>query len=236
MTKLSKESFIPLFGTWWPRIEKFFDAGGFDKIYERLKSDSKRGVLTAPLSSNVFRCFSETPIDEVKVVMCGLSPYHTFYNNLPIADGILMSCSITKKLQPSLLKFYEELERTMNNGEECSRNPDLRYLCKEGVLMLNSSLTTSYMKAGNHCEMWEPFMKYLFEEVLNTNGIPMIFLGKESAKLKRYVFPFTWIFELTHPAYASYQNIDWFSDDVFNKINKILHDNNKNSIQWMKTN
>jgi uracil-DNA glycosylase len=236
-TKLNWELFKPLFGTYSERFKGFFDDGGFDKIYERLKFDSLRGKSIAPLSSQVFRCFQETPIDNVKVIMCGYAPYHTFYNNMPVADGLLMSCSNTKKLQPSLEKFYNSMEKDLCNGLGLNmiREPDLTYLAKEGILMLNASLSTEKGKPGSHSEIWEPFMKFLFEEVLLTNGIPVVFLGREAAKLKRYVFPFTWIFELTHPAAAAYSSGDWNSENVFKDVNRILKDNNGDTISWFKT-
>ena len=249
-TKLDWELFKPLFGEWAQKFEPFFQNSGFDKIYEKLKTDSARGKRIAPLSENVFRCFKETPPNEVRVIIAGFCPYHTFTGwgkklipgeenesrIIPVADGLCMSCSVTNRLQPSLLKFYEEMERELNNGEESLRNPDLSYLARDnGVLLLNSSLTVEEGKPGSHQEIWKDFMKFLFEEVLITNGIPVIFLGREAAKLKSYVMPFTWIFELIHPAASAYSSSDWNSERMFKKVNKILHDNNQNSIQWIQT-
>ena len=46
-TKLNWEKFKPYFGTWASKIKPFFDSGGFDPIYERLKEDSRRGIAIA---------------------------------------------------------------------------------------------------------------------------------------------------------------------------------------------
>jgi uracil-DNA glycosylase len=232
---LNWENFEPLLGTWAPRFKKFFDDEKFDPIYAFLKKESRRGILISPKSENVFKAFEKTPIDDVKCVMVGLSPYHTFYNNEPIADGLCMSCSITKKLQPSLVNFYEAMERELNSGIPSTRPPDLSYLAEQGVLLLNAALTTSRGKPGNMVDLWEPFMKHLFEKVLITNGIPVVFLGKEASKLKRYVFPFTWIFELSHPASAAYSGTDWDSEGMFKAVNKIVKETNNNIIQWIQT-
>ena len=247
-SKLNWSSFEPLFGSWANKIKPFFDNSGFDPIYERLKSDSARGKCIAPLSNNVFRCFQETPFEELRVIICGLCPYHTFTgwgskldpNNskeskiVPVADGLALSCSVTKRLQPSLLQWYMAAEKELNNGEESKRDPDLLFLAKQGVLLLNTALTVEEGKPLSHNSLWEPFMKYLFEEVLITNGIPIILLGKEASKMTRYIMPFTWVFEVSHPASASYQNIQWDSKGVFISCNKILKDNNQNSIQWIQ--
>ena len=253
-TKLNWDLFSPMFGeSWSPRFKRFFDEGGFDPIYEKLKSITARGKRVAPLSSNVFRCFKETSFDEVKIILCGFCPYHTFagWSNrflpnanvdnpskiFPVADGLALSCSSTGRLQPSLAMFYEALEQDIGKGLVLGmiKDPDLLYLAKQGVLLLNSSLTVEEGKPGSHQALWDPFMKYLFEEVLVTNGVPIILLGKEAQKLKRYIMPFTWIFELSHPATASYNNTQWSSEGVFTKVNELIHDSNNNHIQWIKT-
>jgi len=253
-TKLNWSLFEPLFGeTWAPRFKSFFMAGGFDPIYERLKSDTARGKRVAPLSSNVFRCFKETPFDELKTIVCGISPYHTFagWSNrflpnanvdspskiFPVADGLALSCSSTGRLQPSLEQWYYACEQDIGKGLVLNmvKDPDLTFLAKQGVLLLNAGLSVEEGKPCSHNSLWEPFMKYLFEEVLVTNGVPIILLGKEASKLKRYIMPFTWIFELVHPAAASYQNIQWDSKGTFSAVNKILKDNNGETISWFKT-
>lgn len=191
-TTLNWSSFEPLFGSWADKFKPFFLSGGFDNTYERLKFDSARGKNIAPLPSNVFRCFKETPIDNVRAVLLGYCPYHTFTgwtnrflpgNNVekesrivPVADGLCLSCGITKRLQPSLIKWYDEIDRIYETT--CYREPDLSFLAKQGLLMLNASLSVEEGKPGSHATLWEPFMKFLFEDVLITNGIPVVFLGK----------------------------------------------------------
>jgi len=231
-SKLNKEAFSPLFGTWWPKIERFFDGGGFDPIYEFLKKEGARGKTLVPSSSNTFRCFIETPIDETLVVMCGISPYHTLRGTTIIADGLLMGCSLTGYMQPSLKIFYETLEREMYRGEYFVKNPDVRYLCKQGVLMFNASLTTEARKAGRHLEIWKPFIKYLFEEVISVMGVPVIFLGKDAAELKKYLF-FSHIFEISHPASAAYTNSDWNAEGTFKVVNKLLKERHNTEIKWL---
>jgi len=228
------ETFEPKFGTWARKFKPFFDSGGFDPIYEFLKSESKRGKRIAPLSINTYRAFLETPFDEVKAVMVGMCPYHTWRNDTPVADGLLMG-SVTGILQPSLEKFYESIERELYLGLNLNyvKNPDISYLAKNGVLLLNAGLTVELNKAGSHNEIWEPFMKYLFEEVLDVLRVPIIFLGKEATKIERYVAPFTWTFKVSHPASASYVGSEWDSEGVFKKVNKILKDTNNETIDWL---
>ena len=146
-----------------------------------------------------------------------------------------MGCSVTEKLQPSLQQFYNALEQDLYNGLNLriNKHPDVSYLAQQGVLMLNAALTTEMNKAGSHLTIWEPFIRYVFENAIAPSGVPVVFLGKEASKFKRYMAPFTWAFELTHPASAAYKNTDWDSEGVFTKVNRILIDNKKCPINWL---
>ncbi len=175
--------------SWHAKVRPFIESEQCDKIYEFLKKESKRGKKIAPLSSNVFRAFRETSLDNLKVVMMGMCPYHTSIGGEYVADGLLMGCSITGKLQPSLEQFYKAIERELYEDVKHEKTPDVRYLASQGVLMLNAALTTEINKAGSHIALWEPFTRYLFENVLDTAGVPIIFLGKDAAKYERYVPP-----------------------------------------------
>lgn len=223
--------------SWHSKIRPFIESDECDHIYELLKAESRRGKKISPISSNVYRCFLETPYDEMKVIMMGICPYHTLKSGAPIADGLLMGCSVTEKLQPTLEQFYNALEKDVANGLSLSmiKDPDVSYLAHQGVLMLNAALTTEINKAGSHINLWEPFIKYLFEHVFDVTGVPIIFLGKEASRYKRYVTPFTWTFELTHPSIAAYKNTEWDSLGAFTAVNKILKDNNDFTINWIKT-
>ena len=166
----------------------------------------------------------------------GLSPYHTFYKGEPVADGLMLSCSITGRLQPSLDKFYDAIETSLFKGLSLTmrRSPDLSYLANQGVMLLNASLTTEANKPGSHLKIWEPFMKYLLMDVFFGSNVPIVFLGKEASKYSSYAPPFTWTFTLSHPASAAYNETDWDCEDVFRKLNKILHDRNGEKIEWIK--
>ena len=227
-----KHQFHP---SWRAKMRPFIESEECDKIYAFLKAESKRGKRVAPLSMHVWRCFFETPLDNLKVVMVGLCPYHTLKNDAPVADGLLMGCSITGKLQPTLEQFYAGIEKEFYNGLNVNYIPDpeVYYLSNQGVLMLNAALTTEINKAGSHLDVWEPFIKYLFEEVINSLGVPIIFLGKDAAKYKKYTGIFAHVFELSHPASASYKNTEWDTEGVFSKVDVLLEENNGFTVQWL---
>jgi len=220
--------------SWHDKMRPFIESEECDKIYAYLKKEGGRGKKIAPLSSNTFRCFKETPLTELKVVMMGMCPYHTERDDQPVADGLLMGCSVTGKLQPSLEQFYGGIERELHKGLNLKydKNPDVSYLAKQGVLMINAALTTEMNKAGSHIALWEPFVKHFFQ-CIETEGAPIIFLGKDAAKYKKYVAPFKWVFTVSHPASASYKNTEWDTEGVFGAVNKVLKDNNNFNIVWL---
>jgi uracil-DNA glycosylase len=216
-------------------MRPFIESDQCDKIYAYLKAESKRGKKVAPISMNVWRCFKETSLDDLKVVVMGMCPYHTFKNDLPVADGLLMGCSVTEQVQPSLDQFYGAMEREFYDGLNLSiiKNPDVSFIAHQGVLMLNAALTTEMNKAGSHIEIWEPFIKYLFEEIINHLGVPIVFLGKDAARYKKYTGIFTHVFEVSHPASASYKGTEWDTEGVFTKVNRLLEENNGFSVHWL---
>ena len=221
--------------SWHAKMQPFIESEACDNIYKFLKAESQRGKKIAPVSADTYKAFKLTKLDDLKVVMLGMCPYHTFKNGIPVADGLLMGCSNTGIAQPSLDQFYSAVERELYDGLALTyRKPaDVSYLAEQGVLMFNAALTTEMNKAGSHIAIWEPFTRYVFENILYYTGVPVIFLGKDAAKFSKYLPPMSWSLTLSHPASASYKNIDWDSEGVFKQVNKILKQNNGYSISWL---
>jgi len=79
-------------------------------------------------------------------------------------------------------------------------------------------------------------MKHVFENAIAPSKVPVVFLGKEASKFKRYMAPLTWSFELSHPASASYKNTDWNTDKTFSKLNRMMLDDRQEYINWLNQN
>lgn len=235
-SKLNWESFEYKFGSWAEKIKPFFFQGGFDSIYEELKKIAKRGKKILPSSEVTFRAFEECPINEVKLILMGACPYHSMKEDIIIADGLCLSCGNTNYPQPSLDYFLSSIEKELYNGlcVPCNKKFDLSYLStNEGVLLLNAGLTVEYMKPMSHNSIWEPFMKYLFENVFDTLGVPVVLMGNDAQKLEKYINPFTTILKVPHPASAAYKNEDyWDSKGLFQELDQILMYRHGKGINW----
>lgn len=236
--KIPFENIQEKLGEWAKYFIPFWEKGGFDRIYDKLKQDSAKRKKILPKSENTFRMFKEVSPDNVKVIQIFQDPYSSVIGNTVISNGIALDCSNTNKLQPSLNLWYSGLKDCYFPEEDVKfdKNPSLEHYYRQGVLFLNSSYTVELNKPGSHKDLWKEFNEHLIEIFnLNFNGIPVILYGKEAQKLERYFVPFNFhIFSVEHMAAAAHQNREWKHENVFKKIDIILNDNNKEKINWFK--
>lgn len=225
-------------GDWGPKLKPFIESKECDELYTFLKEEKRRGRKICPYWENTFRAFKETPYKDLKVVFILQDPYNRISSQgIMISDGVAMSCKNTGKLQPSLEKFYEAVEDDVFKGMNLNmiRNPDLTFLCNQGIMMTNTALTVEKDKPTSHGEAWKPFMKYMFEEVYSkyNNGLIFVLAGKQSQYFARYINPLQhYIIEVEHPAFAARKERKWRHDGLFSKINKILKENNNYEPIW----
>ena len=221
--------------SWHGKMQPFIESEECDKIYTFLKTESKAGKKLAPLSGNTFRAFKETPMNEMNCVMMGSHPYSSLNaEGHAIADGLLMSCEGKGNLTPTLSKFYDGLEKEFYDGFNLNliKVTDTSYLSKQGVLMLNSSLTVEIGKPGSHNNIWQPFIAYLYDKIINYTGVPTIFLGEASPNIK-YCSKNTENFIISDPNSVSIGNV-WDTQGIFSKASQIIWGNNKETIEWLQ--
>lgn len=232
---LDWNKFAPLFGTWAPKIKPFFDNCGFDPIYSFLRGQAQAGKQIAPASMHTYRAFKETPLDELLCVIVCQDPYFKFVNGSPVASGVAMDCSITARPQPTLQHFYDGIETELFDGLNLNyiNTYDLSYLTSQGVLLLNAALTVEKDKPGSHVTIWQPFTTFLLKEVIGPTGVPILFLGKEAAKLAPLVEKTNHVYKLSHPASAAYTGNKWDTKGTFTQMSRDIYKNNKESILWL---
>lgn len=202
------------------------------KVLENCVEDGQR--FTPPLKQ-VFRAFMECPYDKTNVIMMGQDPYP----QIGVADGIAFSCGNTKKPEASLRYIFNNVNKTvyMDKKDVKTFDPDLTRWSKQGVLMLNTSLTTEIDKPGKHIKIWDPFTKYLIDMLNATDKeFVWVLMGKhaqENEDLIDNILNNTKILKCSHPASAIYKkDVEWDSNDVFNQVNDALKLTNKPKITW----
>jgi uracil-DNA glycosylase len=214
---------------WGNKLKLFVLSDDFYKILERLMIESNANKKFTPTIKHLFKAFEECPYDELKVVIVGQDPYP----KEGVADGIAFSCSKTEhpsQVQPSLRYIHKALDA---EGLEHFHTYNLKDWANQGILMLNTALTTTIGTPGAHTDLWEPFMKFLFEVLNEQKGLVYIFMGKVAQSWRSHINQEdNYIFTCSHPASAAYSQGDWYSNGVFKNADKIVKENFNYNIKW----
>lgn len=215
----------------WGRVLKsFIFSGDFDNIITQLARLSLDGKRFTPTLKQMFRAFEECPLTDLKVVIVNQDPSPNFGS----ADGIALSCGNDGNLESPLKFMLEEINRTVYKGHEESKDIDLARWSQQGILMLNTALTTTVNKPGQHYAIWQPFMAYLFDYLTwNVNGLVYIYLGKKASEWSDAVNDNNYKFFVSNPISASYDKDQaWDSENVFIKTSEIIQNNYNVKIIW----
>lgn len=215
---------------WAVKLRSFIYSSDFDNIIKQLARLSTDGKRFTPKLSQMFRAFEECPVSELKVVIVGQDPYPQF----GVADGIAFSCGNTKQAETSLKYMLDEINRHVYKGHPGSLDPDLTRWSNQGVLMLNTALSTTVGKTGQHYSIWKPFLAYLFDYLTwNVNGLVYVYMGKEAKLWADAVNENNYKAFVSHPASAAYAGSNtWDSQNVFNETNRILENQYGTKIIW----
>lgn len=193
-----------------------------------------------PEKENVFKAFKSCPYKDLKVVILGQDPYPQkgYATGLAFANpdnGLVMSTSL-QLIYERLFKDYPyddygELPFDICYGFGFDRT--LESWAKQGVLLLNSSLTVIENKIGSHSNIWYPFIKELLTNLSEINcGIIYLLFGNEAKVFKSFINTNSnYVLEYYHPAYFARNNKE-FECDGFIKTNQILKQNNNLKINW----
>jgi uracil-DNA glycosylase len=220
---------------WHDLLKGFLVSEDFVTIIKTLEGLVNEDIRFTPPLRMIFRAFSECPLDKLKVIVVGQDPYP----QLGVADGIAFSCGNTGKPEASLRYIHRAIAKTVyDNDNTKDLNVDLVEWSRQGVLMLNTSLTTEVGKIGKHFAIWDPFVKYLID-MLNSRSInaekPIVwaFLGKKAQELEDLLDDSQIILRASHPASAAYAREKmWDCNDIFNKINSELDGLGSTKILW----
>lgn len=214
---------------WSHKLKPFLFSGDFDNILIELIKLSEEGKNFTPTIKDIFKAFEECPYDELKVIIIGQEPYI----NIGSADGIAFSCSNNPRIETSLRFMLDEVNKTIYGGNNLSIDPNLKRWSNQGMLLLNSTLTSEIGKSGQHYELWKPFMAYLFD-LLNHNKNKLIYLyiGKQAQEWTDSIDS-NYKFLVTHPINPdSLNNKEWNTDNVFLKIQYLVTENYGYIINW----
>ncbi len=214
---------------WLPFLHSEKEKPYFQSILNVLKEAKAQGKTIYPKAEDRFNAYSFTPLSQVKVVILGQDPYHGEGQ----AHGLAFSVQKGVKIPPSLQNIYKELETDIEGFIPPSHG-NLEYWAKQGVFLLNTSLSVEAHQAGSHSSIgWQQFTDATIKEI-NNIGEHVVFIlwgshaQKKSALIdqKKHL-----VLESPHPSpLSSYRG--FLGCKHFSKTNRYLVEHGKLPIDW----
>lgn len=213
--------------SWQSKLTEEFSKPYFIKLTQFIKNEYKTKKI-CPQAKFIFKAFDDCPFDNVKVVILGQDPYHT----KGLANGLAFSANSDNRVPPSLQNIYKEIHADI--GTPISNSPDLTRWAKQGVLLLNATLTVQEGLAGSHQQKgWEEFtdaiIKILSEK--KTNLVFMLWGAYAQKKGELINTDRHLVLKSAHPSpFSVYRG--FFGNKHFSKANHYLQEHNKVVINW----
>lgn len=182
-----------------------------------------------PEKANVFAAFDFCSFDDVKVVIIGQDPYH----GVGQANGLCFSVHDGISHPPSLINIFKEIETDL--GIAYPESGDLSRWAKQGVLLLNATLTVRAHEAGSHQKKgWEQFTDAVIASISQQKEDVVFLLWGGYAKKKGAKIDKKKHHVLTsgHPSPLSANRGFWFGNKHFSQTNEFLIQKNLPVINW----
>ena len=215
---------------WKKLLNEEFHKDYFSNIVELLRNERESKQLIYPPGSLIFNAFNLTDFKDVKVVILGQDPYH----GAGQANGLAFSVQQGIKPPPSLLNIYKEIEADLGVNMP-KNNGDLTSWAKQGVLLLNASLTVRADQPNSLAGIgWHHFTDAVIK-ILSSKKEHLVFvLWGNFAKQKMELIDKTKHLILTsqHPSPLSAHR-GFHGNSHFSSINEYLTQHGISPINWL---
>ena len=219
---------VDIEASWKQHLEGEFTKPYFAQLTESVRNEY-RNSLCFPPGKLVFNAFNLCPFDKVKVVILGQDPYHEQGQ----AMGLSFSVPEGIMLPPSLQNIYKEIQNDL--GKPIPTSGDLTRWAKQGVLLLNATLTVRAHIANSHQTLgWANFTDAAIE-ALNAHREHVVFMlwGGFARSKKRLIDANRHcIIESVHPSPLSANRGGWFGQHQFSRCNAYLKQQGLDEIDW----
>lgn len=219
---------IHLEESWKQLLIEEFSKDYFIKLKQFLIEEKNKGYQILPPGPQIFAALDNTPFNKVKVVIIGQDPYH----GPKQAHGLCFSVNDGIPFPPSLLNIFKELKSDIDFKIPQSGN--LSSWAKQGVLLLNASLTVKLNEANSHSKLgWQIFTDKIISEVSSKkNNIVFILWGAYAqSKLNLIDTHKHLVLQSVHPSPLSASR-GFFGCKHFSKTNEYLTSKNIEPINW----
>jgi len=213
--------------SWYESLKSEFESPYFAGIKAFLIEEKRRFVVYPP-SNLIFNAFNLTPFDRVKVVILGQDPYH----NIGQAHGLAFSVPDGIQPPPSLQNIFKELNSDI--GMPIPRSGNLENWAKEGVLLLNASLTVRANLAASHAKIgWQQFTDAAIRALSERREHLVFILWGNYAIAKETLIDHSkhLVLKTVHPSPLSASR-GFFGCHHFSQTNQYLISNGIQPINW----
>ncbi|MDN3205751.1 uracil-DNA glycosylase [Algoriphagus sediminis] len=213
--------------SWKDMLGDTFEQDYFKNLVSFVKEEYGTQKVFPP-GKLIFNAFEKTPVENVKVVILGQDPYHGDGQ----AHGLSFSVLPGIRFPPSLLNILKEIKSDL--GKDLPPNGDLTRWAKQGVFLLNASLTVRAHQAGSHQgKGWEEFTDEVISRLANQRKGIVFLLWGAFAQKKAALIPSDrhLILKAPHPSPLSAHR-GFFGCKHFSQTNEYLVSQGKEPIEW----
>lgn len=213
--------------SWLKALQQEFTSPYFLQLKQFLLDEKKKHVIYPP-GSRIFAAFDHTPFNAVKVVLLGQDPYH----GPGQANGLCFSVNDGIPKPPSLINIFKELQSDV--GVPLPGNGNLEPWARQGVLLLNATLTVRARNAGSHQNKgWESFTDAAIRTLSDKrSGLVFLLWGNYAqAKMQLIDSSKHHILQAPHPSPFSAAR-GFIGCRHFSATNRLLRDQGKEEIDW----
>jgi len=214
--------------SWKVALKDEFQSSYFPMIKEFLLEEKKKKKVFYPPGSLILNAFNLCPFDKTKVVILGQDPYH----GPGQAHGLCFSVPMGIRPPPSLKNIYKELHDDL--GIQIPEHGNLENWARQGIFLLNASLTVRRGQAGSHFNIgWEIFTDAVIKKLSDEKEGLVFLLWGSPAQKKGSVIDSSrhTILKSPHPSPLSAHR-GFFGCKHFSKTNSILEKLGKGPIDW----
>lgn len=214
--------------SWKAVLAEEFEKPYFKSLIEFVKKEYAT-FTCYPKGKDIFKAFDLCTFNDVKVVILGQDPYHGSGQ----AHGLCFSVPEGMAVPPSLINIFKEIEADLKKPNRDSGN--LERWSKQGVLLLNATLTVRAHQAGSHQgKGWEIFTDRVIELISEKREgvVFMLWGGYAKKKIKKVDASKHLILTSGHPSPLSANRGYWFGNRHFSTANSYLENSGNAKIEW----
>ncbi len=219
---------VKIENSWKSVLRDEFDKDYFVRLTEFVREEYRTAEAVFPPGNKIFAAFDATPFDEVKVVILGQDPYHNYGQ----ANGLCFSVGDSVQMPPSLVNIFKEVNS--DTGAPIPTSGDLTRWARQGVLLLNATLTVRAHQAASHQGRgWEQFTDAAVAALSARRENLVFLLWGNYAKRKGAVIDRSkhLVLESAHPSPLSAYH-GFFGNHHFSRANAYLVEHGKAPVVW----